>query len=258
MFDEQLVLAETAGGICTITFNRPDKKNAFSLPMYQQVVAALRAAAADPATRVVLITGAGGAFTAGNDLADFQKTKDFNEDHPAVQLLLTLLDFDKPIVAAVHGAAVGVGVTMLLHCDLVYLADDAKLVAPFAGLGLVPEGASSLLLPRVAGMAKASEVLLLAEPFDAAFAVSAGLAARVVPAAELLAFARKKAQRLAELPAAALRASKKLLRDPLRKQTREVLFAEGALFGERLGSAEAKEAFAAFFEKRKPDFSKLT
>lgn len=257
MSDEQQVLVETAGGVCTITLNRPDKKNAFSVRMYQQCVAALTAASADPAVRVVLITGAGGAFTAGNDLADFKKVTSFTEDNAAVQLLLTLIDFEKPVVAAVNGVAVGVGVTMLLHCDLVYVADDAKLLTPFVALGLVPEAASSLLLPRIAGMAKASEILLLAEPFDAATAVSAGIASRVVPAAELLAFARKKAQRLAELPAAALRAAKKLLRDPMRGQIREVLFAEGAVFGERLGSAETKEALDAFFEKRKPDFSRF-
>ena len=257
MSEEQLVLVETSGGVCTLTFNRPEKKNAFSLPMYTAAVAALREAGADPAVRVVLLTGAGGAFTAGNDLADFAKAREFNEDHPAVQLLLALLDFDKPLVAAVNGVAVGVGVTMLLHCDLVYLADDAKLLAPFVGLGLVPEGGSSLLLPRIAGMAKASEILLLAEPFDAATAVSAGLAARALPPAELLPFARKKAARLAELPAAALRASKKLLRDPLRDRLRDVMFTEAARFAERLSSPEAKEAFAAFFEKRKPDFSKL-
>lgn len=252
------VLVDKAAGVCTITLNRPEKRNAFTVPMYQRCVDALKDAGADPAVRVVLITGAGAAFTSGNDVADFPNMPTNPEENPAFQLLLALLDFEKPVVAAVNGAAVGVGVTLLLHCDLVYVADNAKLLTPFVSLGLVPEGASSLLLPRMAGMAKACEVLMLAEPFDAATAVQVGLATRALPASEVVAFARSRAQRLVELPAASLRASKKLLRDPIREEIRKALFTEAVLFGERIGSPEAAEAFSAFFEKRKPDFSKFS
>ncbi len=251
------VLAETAGGVCTITLNRPEKRNAFTVAMYQRCVDVLRGAAADSSVRAVLLTGAGSAFTSGNDVADFPNMPTNPADNPAFQLLLALLDFEKPVVAAVNGSAVGVGVTLLLHCDLVYVADNAKLLMPFVSLGLVPEGASSLLVPRMAGMAKANELLLLAEPFDADTAVAAGIATRALPASEVVAFARSRAARLVELPAASLRAAKKLLRDPIRERVRTTLFDEAVLFGQRLGSPEAAEAFAAFFEKRKPDFSKL-
>lgn len=256
MSDDAHVLIEKAAGVCTLTLNRPEKRNAFTVAMYQRVVDALKDASADPTVRVVLITGAGNAFTSGNDVADFPNMPTNPEENPAFLLLLALLDFDKPVVAAVNGAAVGVGVTLLLHCDLVYVADNAKLLCPFVSLGLVPEGASSLLLPRMAGMAKACELLLLAEPFDAATAVQVGLATRALPAAEVVAHARGRAQRLVELPAASLRAAKKLLRDPVRDEVRRALFTEADRFGERLGSPEAAEAFGAFFEKRKPDFSR--
>lgn len=257
MSTDAQVLVEKAGGVCTITLNRPEKRNAFTVAMYQRCVDALVDAGADPTVRVVLLTGAGTAFTSGNDVADFPNMPTDPTQNPAFQLLLALLDFEKPVVAAVNGSAVGVGVTLLLHCDLVYVADTAKLLMPFVSLGLVPEGASSLLLPRMAGLAKANELLLLAEPFDAATAVSAGIATRAVPTSELLAFARSRAARLVELPAASLRAAKKLLRDPMRERVRTTLFDEAVLFGQRIGSPEAAEAFAAFFEKRKPDFSRL-
>jgi enoyl-CoA hydratase/carnithine racemase len=254
---EPHVKVEKAGGICTITFNRPDKKNAFTVAMYQRCVDALKDAGADASVRVVLLTGAGTAFSSGNDVAEFTAMPSDPDDNPAFQLLLALLDFEKPVVAAVNGAAVGVGATLLLHCDLVYVAEHARLLTPFVSLGLVPEGGSSLLLPRMAGMAKACELLFLAEPFDAATAVDVGLATRAVPGAELLSYARARALRLVELPAASLRAAKRLLREPIREELRKTLYTEGVRFAERIGSPEAAEAFGAFFEKRKPDFSRF-
>ena len=258
MSDEQHILVEKSSGVCAITFNRPEKKNAFTHAMYTAAIEALVEAGKDNAVRSILITGAGSAFTAGNDLYDFMNNPPSSIDSPVLQFLRTLIDAEKPIVVAVNGAAVGIGVTMLLHCDLVYVSTEAKLTAPFVPLGLCPEGASSLLLPRIAGMAKANEVLLLGEPVDAAFAVDAGLAARALPPAELAAFARAKAQRLADLPAASVRASKELMRGHLRERTHAHLNTEAAKFGERLGSPEAIEAFTAFFEKRKPDFAQFT
>ncbi|MCC7073003.1 MAG: enoyl-CoA hydratase [Deltaproteobacteria bacterium] len=257
MSTDTQVLVEKAGGVCTITLNRPEKRNAFTVPMYQRCVDVLRDAGADPAVRAVLLTGAGSAFTSGNDVADFPNMPTNPTENPAFQMLLALLDFEKPVVAAVNGSAVGVGVTLLLHCDLVYVADNAKLLMPFVSLALVPEGASSLLVPRMAGFAKANELLLLAEPFDAATAVDVGIATRALPASEVVAFARSRAQRLVELPAASLRAAKRLLRDPLRERVRSALFEEAVRFGERIGSPEAAEAFSAFFEKRKPDFTRF-
>lgn len=254
----QHVLVEKSGGLCTITFNRPEKKNAFTVAMYSACVDALADAAKDPSVRCVLFTGNGTAFTAGNDLMDFMNTPPTGEDSPVFQFLLALVDYEKPVVVAVNGAAVGIGVTMLLHCDLVFAADTAKLTAPFVSLGLVPEGSSSWMLPRMAGLAKANEILLLGEPFDAATAASAGIVTRVVPAAELLAYARAKCQRFIELPAAAVRESKKLIRQHTKEQVKKVLFEEAVIFAGRLGSPEAAEAFTSFFEKRKPDFSKFS
>ncbi len=254
---ERHVLVEKAGGICTVTFNRPEKKNAFTVQMYEDLVAALDDAGKDDAVRVLLFQANGSAFTAGNDLFDFMQNPPTGEDSAVFRFLLGIVDFEKPMVAAVNGAAVGIGVTMLLHCDLAYAADTAKLTAPFVPLGLVPEGGSSFLLPRMAGFAKANEILLLGEPVDAATACDAGIVTRVVPAGELASFARAKAERLAALPAAALRESKRLLRAPVKEQVKKVLYDEAVMFASRLGSPEAAEAFAAFFEKRKPDFTKL-
>ncbi|HEY4219727.1 MAG TPA: enoyl-CoA hydratase [Myxococcota bacterium] len=251
------IVRAVSGGIATITFNRPEKKNAFTHAMYEAAIKALEEAAADKSVRCVLLTGAGNAFTSGNDLYDFMNNPPSSSDSPVLRFLRTIIDYEKPIVAAVNGAAVGIGVTMLLHCDLVYASDDAKFTAPFVPLGLVPEGASSFLLPRIAGLAKANEILLLGEPFDAKFAVAAGVVARAMPGAELAAFARAKAERIAALPAASLRATKALLRGKLRDRVHGALNDEAAVFGPRLSSPEAVEAFTAFFEKRKPDFSQF-
>ena len=246
------------GGVLKLTFARPEKKNAFTVRMYEECAAALNAAATDTAVRCVLFTGKGSAFTSGNDLVDFMNAPPAGEDSAVFRFLLALIDFEKPIIAAVNGAAIGIGVTMLLHCDLVYAADSARFTTPFVALGLVPEGASSLLVPRAAGFAAANEMLLLGEPVDAAFAKDAGIVARVLPAAELLPFAVAQANKLAALAPAALRQSKALIRGPQKEAVKRALYEEAKVFLARLSSPEAIEAFTAFFEKRKPDFSRFT
>jgi enoyl-CoA hydratase/carnithine racemase len=245
------------GPVATIVFSRPEKKNAMTVQMYEEVVAGLRRLAADPAVRVVVLTGAGSAFTSGNDLADFAQNPPTGEDSPVFQLLLTLASYEKPVLAAVNGAAVGIGVTMLLHCDVVYASEAAKFTMPFVPLGLSPEGGSSYLLPRIAGHAKASELLLFGEPFDAATAHDVGLVARVVPAEGFLDFALSRARTLASRPAASVRIAKRLMKDSTREAVGKALPTEAVEFAARLGSPEAAEAFAAFFEKRKPDFTRF-
>jgi enoyl-CoA hydratase/carnithine racemase len=249
----------TSDGVTTITFSRPARKNALTVQMYDDAVAALNAAASDSDVRVVVITGTGDSFTSGNDVADFMNTPPTGDDSPVFRFLLTLLRYEKPIVVAVNGTAVGIGVTMLLHADIVYVADTAKLKMPFTTLGLCAEGASSFLLPRMAGHARAAELLLFGEAFDAATAVDVGLAARVVPAAELAAFTQERARILArERPAASLRTTKRLMKQALREQIEKALYAEATEFTQMLGGDEAREAFTAFFEKRKPDFTRFS
>ena len=253
------VLVGTENGVCTITFNRPQRKNALTVQMYADVVHAMKAADVDPQVRVVLFTGAGDSFTSGNDIADFVNTPPTGEDSPVFQFLMVLAAYEKPIVVAVNGNAVGIGVTMLMHVDVVYVADSAKLRMPFVTLGLCPEAASSFLLPRMAGHAKASELLLFGEAFDAATAVDVGLASRVLPQAELLTFARERCRLLAhERPLSSLKSTKKLLKERLAADVKAALYAEALAFTAHLGSDEAREAFAAFFEKRKPDFARFS
>lgn len=244
-------------GVATITFDRPAKKNAITGEMYEQFVAHLQQAGADTAVRAVLVTGAGGTFTAGNDLKDFSNPKFAQLDSPVISFMQGLAAFEKPVVAAVQGIAVGIGVTMLLHCDLVYVADDATLSMPFTSLGLVPEFASTLLLPQVAGRARAAEKLLLGRPFPAAEAVVMGLANAVLPAADVVAHARNVALMFTKLPPGAVRDTKKLLREGRAAEVKDAIFREAAYFGPRLAGEEAREAIAAILEKRAPDFSKF-
>jgi enoyl-CoA hydratase/carnithine racemase len=251
------VAIRSEGPVRRITLARPEKKNALTLAMYEALVEALRTADADPATRVLLVDAEGTAFTGGNDLADFMGNPPADESSPVFQLLLTLVGLQKPVIAAVNGPAVGIGTTMLLHCDVVIASTAARFSLPFVSLALVPEGASSFLLPRMAGLQRATDLLLSGEPFDAATALSIGLASRVVAPEELASTAQARAQAIAALPAGAVRLTKKLLRDPIREEVVAALRREGALFMERLGSPEAMEAFTAFFEKRRPDFSRL-
>jgi enoyl-CoA hydratase/carnithine racemase len=249
----------TANGVATIEIARPEKKNALTVAMYQAMADALNAAAADNAVRAVLITGQPGIFTAGNDLEDFLNRPRSGDglDAPVFQFMRALAGIDRPVVAAVTGAAIGIGTTMLLHCDFVVVSDEARLAMPFTSLGLVPEFASSLLVPRRIGNAKAAEKLLLGEPMGPAEAVELGIANAVLPAAEVVPHARRIAERFNALPPGAVREAKRLLRRPDAEAIGHAIAAEAAAFGERLASAEAKEALNAFLAKRKPDFSKF-
>lgn len=248
----------TLNGVATIEIARPERKNALTQAMYQAMADALRAADADEAVRSVLITGQPGIFTSGNDLEDFMQRAAQTIESPTLGFMHTLAACEKPVVAAVTGAAIGIGTTMLLHCDLVYVSDEARLAMPFVGLGLVPEFGSSLLVTRLMGHVKAAEKLLLADPFTGAEAVEWGLANAVLPAAEVLPHARRVAERFNGLPPGAVRDSKRLMKAPTRAAVAKAIAEESALFGQRLRSPEAMEAFQAFFQKRKPDFSKFS
>jgi len=248
----------TLNGVATIEIARPEKKNALTSAMYQAMADALRAAQADPAVRAVLITGQPGVFTSGNDIEDFMSRPPASgTDAPVFQFMFALVECDKPVIAAVTGAAIGIGTTMLLHCDFAYVSDEARLAMPFVSLGLVPEFASSLLFPQLAGQARAAEKLLLGDPFTGADAVEFGLANAVLPAGEVVNHARRIAERFNSLPPGAVRDAKKLLRGPQTEAIRQTIRTEAELFAARLRSPEAMEAFQAFFQKRKPDFSRF-
>ncbi|MBE2243835.1 MAG: enoyl-CoA hydratase [Burkholderiaceae bacterium] len=244
-------------GVATIEIARPEKKNALTVAMYAAMADALTAAQADPAVRAVLITGQPGIFTSGNDIEDFMQRRGEFEKSPAFDFMRALLGCDKPVIAAVTGAAIGIGTTILLHCDFVYVSDEARLAMPFVGLGLVPEFASSLVVPQLMGNVRAAEKLLLGDPFTAAEAVECGIANAVLPAAEVMGHARRIAERFNALPPGAVQQSKRLLRRARSAAVLETIAIEGKQFAERLRSPEATEAFTAFFEKRAPDFSKF-
>lgn len=247
----------TLNGVATIEIARPEKKNALTIAMYQAMADALHAAGADQAVRAVLITGQPGVFTSGNDLEDFMQRPPHGEDSPVFKFMRALVECDKPVVAAVTGAAIGIGTTMLLHCDFVYVSDEARLATPFVSLGLVPEYASSLLMPALMGHRRAAEKLLLGDPFTGEMAVECGLANAVLPAGEVVNHARRVAERFNGLPPGSVRDSKRLMRQPGRDAIMAAMAAEGQIFSGRLRSPEAMEAFQAFFQKRKPDFSKF-
>ena len=256
------ILTSKADGILTIEFNRPERKNAITAVMYQAMADALTAAEGDADVRAILITGKPEIFTAGNDLDDFMKNSKPVEGVPAearpvFQFMRALSGSSKPVVAAVSGAAIGIGTTMLLHCDLVYAADNAKFSMPFAQLGLCPEFASSMLLPQLAGYPRAAEKLLLGEAFLAAEAYQMGMLSKVLPLDELMPHAQRQAAKLAALPAASIRATKALMKRARTAPVNDTMAAENQLFGAMLLAPEANEAFTAFFEKRKPDFSKF-
>lgn len=260
------ILDERMGPVQVLRMNRADKKNALTVGMYYALADGINKAQTDKKVRVTVITGSGDSFTAGNDLADFARGPDanaparpaaFNHDTPPFQSLIgALLAADKPVIAAVNGLAIGVGVTMLLHCDLVYAADIARFSMPFVNLGAVPEAGSTLLMPRMMGRVRANELLLFGDPFTAQAAREAGIINSIFPAAELMANAMAAADRLAAKPPSALRATKQLLR----KHTPELSAAireEGKVFEAQLRTPEAKEALKAFAERRTPDFSKF-
>jgi enoyl-CoA hydratase/carnithine racemase len=253
------VRSETGGGVLTLTLNRPEKKNALTRHMYQALGDAIDRAAGDPHVRCILLQAEGDAFTAGNDLGDFAAANRLAASGDAPRqtnpLLTALARATTPVVAAVQGRAVGIGTTMLLHCDLVFLSDDALLTTPFVNLALVPEAASSLLLPMRIGHARAFSMFVLGEAVDAATAVAWGLANAVCSRPELRARARAAAEAIAVRPFSAVARTKTLMRDSAVLVAR--MEAEGVHFAAQLASAEAREAFAAFAEKRAPDFTKL-
>jgi enoyl-CoA hydratase/carnithine racemase len=250
------IITERSNGILRVELNRPNKKNAMTAGMYIDLAHILRAAAEDAEVRVVLWHGAGDAFCAGNDIGDFLNNPPGPGEIPQARLMDTFIDFDKPIIAAVQGAAVGGGTTMLTHCDFVYAGESAKFQTPFINLALVPEFGSSYSVPARVGHLRAAELFLLGEPFTAARAAELGLVTRVVPDRDLLAIATATAQKLAAKPSGALRASKRLIKRAAIEQLRAAVKIENQQFVERLHSAEAKEAFSAFLEKRPPNFAK--
>ncbi|CAI8828728.1 Enoyl-CoA hydratase/carnithine racemase [Pseudomonas sp. IT-P44] len=241
---------ERERGLLTLRLNRPDKKNALTRAMYSHLAEALKKADTDPEINAVLITGSAECFTAGNDIADFIQQPPSNLDSPVFHFMLNLLECRKPVIAAVAGAAVGIGTTLLLHCDLVYVTRDARLRMPFVNLGLCPEFGSSLLLPRLLGHAKAAQLLLLGEGFSGEQAAEWGIATEALGSGEAaLAKAREMALRFESLPPEAVRISKQLMKAPDREQLRKVIEEEGALFTQRLRSPEAIAALSGFINR---------
>lgn len=242
------ILVTVSGPVMELRLNRPDKKNAITVAMYAALADAFEQAAAAPAIRVVTITGAGGVFTAGNDIADFMAVRPGGEDMPVFRFLRAIAACPKVVIAGVEGLAIGIGTTMLLHCDLVLAAPGTTFSMPFVDLGLVPEAASSLLLPRLIGRQRAARHLLLADPFDVETAYDYGLVTEIVAADSLGERLRATTDRMAAKPAEAVRLTKQLMTAPDRGVA-ERMAAEGALFEDRLASAEAAAAFAAFFAR---------
>jgi enoyl-CoA hydratase/carnithine racemase len=251
MADNELV-ATRDGGVMEIAFNRPQKKNALTAGMYLAAAQALRDAEKDEAVRVVLFRGEGDSFCAGNDLEDFAANPPAEPDAPVFQFLDTASRAVKPYVAAVHGSAVGIGTTLLLHCELVYAAQDTRFALPFTRLGLVPEFASSYLLPLFAGYHRAAELLLLGEPFDAAKADAAGFITRVLPAGDVLAAAREAARTLAMLPPKSVQRTKALMRGAHAAAVQARMKAEIDDFRPMLSEPAARAALERFLSKRKP------
>ena len=249
------IITERSGHILRIQLNRPEKKNAMTSAMYITLADLLNDAAKDDQIRVVLWHGAGDSFSAGNDIQDFLKNPPGSGESPQARLIQALIDFDKPIVAAVHGAAIGGGTTMLTHCDFVYAGESARFQMPFVNLALVPEFGSSCTVPARIGYLRAAELILLGLPFDAKRAAELGLVTRIVPDQKSLATAMETAQKLAEKPPAALQACKRLMKQSTREQLEQAVKLENEEFSARVRSAEAKEAFTAFLEKRSPNFS---
>jgi enoyl-CoA hydratase/carnithine racemase len=250
------ILTHTDAGVMTITFNRLDKKNSITASMYAAMAEALAHAATDSAVRVVVFQGHESIFSAGNDIGDFLNQPPTTQDSPVFRFLRGIATFEKPLLAAVAGPAVGIGTTMLFHCDLVYAGDNAAFSMPFVNLGLCPEAASSLLAPRMFGYHRAAEALLMGEPFFAEAAQEVGLVNRVVPPTEVNGYAQAQARKLAGKPLSSLIETKRLMKGDTQAVLQK-MDEEGQSFGRMLREPAAKEAFGAFMEKRKPDFSKL-
>ncbi len=252
------VLVEREAGLLTLRLHRLDKKNALTRAMYSRMAEVLEEADADSSIRAVLICGGEDCFTSGNDIADFLQEPPSGMDSPVFFFMRALFEMKKPVVAAVAGPAVGIGTTLLLHCDLVYVSQDAVLKMPFVALGLCPEYGSSLILPQMLGHAKAAELLLLGQSFSGEQAAAWGIASEALEdGAATLARAKEMAERFLQLPPKAVEDSKGLMRKPGREQLRKVIEEEGALFNQRLRSPEAIEALSAFMQRRKADFSKI-
>lgn len=251
------ILVHTEAGIRTITLNRVDKKNSITAAMYGAMADALAGAVDDTAVRVVLFQGHETVFSAGNDIGDFLNNPPAGLDSPVFRFLQGIATFPKPLLAAVCGPAVGVGTTLLFHCDLVYAGDNAAFSMPFVNLGLCPEAASSLLVPQMLGYHRAAEALLLGEPFMAEAALEVGLVNRVLPPTEANTYAHSVAAKLAAKPLSSLIETKRLMKKGQSELVLKTIAEEGASFGRMLREPAAKEAFGAFMERRKPDFSKV-
>jgi len=251
------ILQHLDAGVMTLTFNRVDKKNSITRDMYSALANGVEQAQTDAAVRVVVIQGHETIFSAGNDIADFLHQPPSGQDSPVFRFLRAIATVDKPVVAAVAGPAVGIGTTLLFHCDLVYAGDNAAFSMPFVNLGLCPEAASSLLAPRMFGYHRAAEALLLGEPFFAEAALEVGLVNRVVPPTEVNAYAQAQARKLAAKPLSSLIETKRLMKGGQQADVLARMAEEGQSFGRMLREPAAREAFSAFMEKRKPDFSKV-
>lgn len=254
--DREPVLEETRSGVRVLTLNRPEARNAFDSRQYRALSAALEAAAEDDAARVVILTGAPGAFTAGQDLGEMAAPPGDGGAHPFGACIDRILRFDKPLLAAVNGVGVGLGLTILLHCDVVYIARGARLRVPFLPLGVVPEAASSYLLPLRVGFQRAAEVLFTADWVDSAQAVEMGLALRECEPEALLPELRELAERIARQPPEATRETKRLLQAPHLEAIRAARAREDEAFRQRVGTPENLEAIRAFFSNRRPGFSR--
>lgn len=254
----ELVTTKQDNGILQISIQRPDKLNALTIAMYDELTAGLEMAAQNDTIRVVLLQGTENCFTSGNDLADFAKNPPVDENSPVFCFLKAISQFKKPLVAKVSGPAVGIGTTMLLHCDFVYADETAKFRLPFVNLGLCPEAASSYLLPRLVGHLRAAELLLLGEAIDAVRATEIGLVTRIFPQAELTEKVYAKLLQLAQLPSGSIQLTKKLLKQNQSRQVAEVMSEEGGLFIQQLAKPEAQEALQAFLSGRQPDFLKFS
>lgn len=251
------ILTDVTAGVMTITLNRVEKKNSITAAMYAAMADALAQANDDAAIRAVVMQGHETIFSAGNDIGDFLNAPPATPDSPVFRFLRGISTFAKPVVASVCGPAVGIGTTMLLHCDLVYAGDNAAFSMPFVNLGICPEAASSFLAPQLMGYPRAAEALLLGEPFMAEAALEMGMINRIVPPAEANALANRQAQKLAAKPLSALIETKRLMKKGQAALVAERMAEEGASFGRMLREPAAHEAFSAFMEKRKPDFSKV-
>lgn len=249
------ILTHIDAGVMTLTINRIDKKNSITAAMYAAMADALEAAQNNSAVRALVIQGHETIFSAGNDISDFLNNPPGTPDSPVFRFLRGISSFAKPIVAAVCGPAVGIGTTLLLHCDLIYAGDNAAFSMPFVNLGLCPEAASSLLVPQLMGYPRAAEALLLGEPFTAETALEIGLINRIVPPSEATALAQQQARKLAAKPLSSLIETKRLMKKGNASAVAERMSEEGASFGRMLSEPAAREAFTAFMQKRKPDFS---